>query len=104
MFGKPEWFKEKQFGWGLVPVSSRGWLYTGVWSVVIVAPFLVLLSMVKIPESLVWMGVSIGALTLDVRSIIKQKRQQKERDALFYIGDESDSHVATQNFDLQVKE
>lgn len=104
MFGKPEWFKEKTIGWGVVPVKWQGWGYTAIWSAVISGPFLTLLAMMKIPESLIWMALSVGALVLDVRSVVKQMRQKKERDALFYIGDEADSHVATKNFDLHVKE
>lgn len=104
MFGKPEWFEEKTIGWGLVPVSYKGWMYTGLWAGVIAAPFLILLTMLKIPEAFVWMLVSVGALTIDVRSVVKQMRQKKERDALFFIGDDAESHVATQNYDLHVKD
>ena len=104
MFGKPEWFREKTVGWGLVPITWRGWVYSLIWSGVIIGPFLVLLCMMKIPESIIWIAAGIGSLTLDVRSIVKQIRQKNERDSLFYIGDESDSQVSTKNFDLHVKQ
>ena len=28
MFGKPNWFRPKTFGWGLTPITWQGWAYT----------------------------------------------------------------------------
>jgi len=43
MFGKPQWFRPKSFGWGLTPITWEGWVYTLVWAVVLLGPFLWLL-------------------------------------------------------------
>jgi len=39
MFGKPNWFRPKTFGWGLTPITWQGWAYTAVWGGLLVAPF-----------------------------------------------------------------
>ncbi len=104
MFGKPEWFKKKTFGWGVTPISWQGWLYTGVWVTAIFLPFLFFLFARGPVESTVWLFAGIGALIWDVRAILNAM-DQEERKGLFYIGEEdSDSKVATRNFDLQVRE
>ena len=43
MFGKPNWFRPKTFGWGLTPITWQGWAYTGGWVGLLVAPFSLLL-------------------------------------------------------------
>ena len=72
MFGKPHWFKKKSFGWGLTPVSWQGWIYTLVWSGVMVAPFSLLLGWHLVTEAMVWLGASLGTLIYDVYLIMKQ--------------------------------
>ena len=44
MFGKKEWFRPKTFGWGLRPVCWQGWVYAGVWTLVLIVPFIGLLT------------------------------------------------------------
>ncbi len=44
MFGKPEWFRPKSFGWGLTPITWQGWLYTAAWSAVMIVPFIGLIT------------------------------------------------------------
>lgn len=106
MFGKPQWFRDKKIGWGLVPITWQGWAYTGIWSLVIAIPFLVMVLAFsnRIPEAIIWLGASIVALVFDVRKIKKAKRDE-ERSKLMFIGDdEGDAHVATRNYDLHVRE
>lgn len=105
MFGKPSWFKEKTFGWGLYPICRQGWIYTAVWAGVLCVPFLLLLSFRGVPESLIWMAVAIGVLIWDVRKILQQMRRKDEQD-VFFIGEDNNaaSHVATRNYDLHVRE
>ena len=74
MFGCPEWFREKRIGWGLTPVTWQGWLYTLVWCGLIAAPFVLLTASGRVPEALVWMGVSVGTLVWDVRQVLASLR------------------------------
>ena len=104
MFGKPDWFRKKRFGWGLSPKTWQGWIYALVWCVVLVGPFHLLLWSRGIVEAMIWLSAAIGALTWDVRLIIKEM-DRIERNSLHYIGDdESGSHVRTANFDFHTQD
>lgn len=71
MFGKPQWFKPKTFGWGLTPVTWQGWIYTLVWAVALLGPYLWLLFRLGIwPASLVE-GLLIGLLVADTWHILR---------------------------------
>ena len=69
MFGKPGWFRQKTVGWGLRPVSWKGWLYAVVWAGVISVPFIGLLANHLLFESLVWVVVMMVALLWDVQQV-----------------------------------
>ncbi|MHB0956017.1 MAG: hypothetical protein ACYC6N_19785 [Pirellulaceae bacterium] len=69
MFGKPEWFRKKKVGWGLDPVSWKGWLYTALWAAAIAVPFVGLLISHLWLEALVWSAVMMAALLWDVRQV-----------------------------------
>src|SRR5207237_1611177 len=56
MFGKPQWFRAKTFGWGLVPVAWQGWIYTAGWVTAIGLPFLLLIGRHPALEAMAWMG------------------------------------------------
>src|SRR4051794_23842724 len=71
MFGNPTWFRAKTIGWGLIPTRWQGWAYTGAWAAAITVPSIVLLSRQLLPEALVWLGASTGALVWDVRNILR---------------------------------
>lgn len=101
MFGKPEWFREKAWGWGLVPITREGWIYTWLWTAVMVAPYVVLVSFHRWPESFVWLAASLAALVWDVRQILAAKHPKPAKDVL-YIGDEDDS-VQTSKLDLRLR-
>ena len=72
MFGKPEWFRKKRFGWGLHPVTRQGWIYAAIWGGVISLPVVMLVSRQQTPEALIWFALSTGALIWDSRHIMKQ--------------------------------
>ena len=105
MFGKPEGFREKTWGWGLTPTKWQGWAYTLVWTSVLILPFLIfLLPMGRVPESILWLGFGLFMLTWDVRGIIKEMRYQAAGD-VFVIDDDTDaSSLATQNFDMHLRD
>jgi hypothetical protein len=75
MFGRPEWFRPKTFGWGLTPVTWQGWIYTGVWTALMVLPFVLLLLRHQPVEASAWLGLTIGALLYDVWLILRAKRE-----------------------------
>ena len=69
MFGKPQWFREKNLGWGLVPITWQGWVYSTLWGSVIVGPTIALVATKGAVESLIWMGASTAVLVWDVRKV-----------------------------------
>jgi hypothetical protein len=115
MFGNPQWFRPKAIGWGLVPVSFKGWLYTGGWIGAIAVPFVLLLSRQQPLEAFTWMTLGLGALAYDVRQILRSFRPvdsttatvaapPKREDNVLYILDSAPgAAVATRNFNLQVR-
>ena len=115
MFGNPQWFRPKAIGWGLVPVSFKGWLYTGGWIGAIAVPFLLLISRGQALEAFAWMTLGGGALAYDVRQILRSFRvtqsvtatvaaPPKREDNVLYIMDSNPGQrVATQNYNLQVR-
>jgi len=112
MFGKPQWFRPKTFGWGLIPVVWKGWLYTGGWVAAIGLPFLVLLGRHQALEAMAWLGVAVGALTYDVRQILSALCGPRKNaatppssdDKVLYILDSQPGQaVATRNYKLQVR-
>jgi hypothetical protein len=114
MFGKPQWFVPKKFGWGLHPVTWQGWVYTLAWAGVIAAPFIVLMMRHQPLEAGIWMLAACLALFYDVYLILRQMRGEpakKERPAaqsagrpndVLFIGDDAEP-VATRNFQLRRK-
>ena len=104
MFGNPSWFRAKRVGWGLVPVSWQGWVYTVVWSGALVLPFLILLSIARVPEALIWLTASIAALCWDVAQV--RREMEKRVDVEVEFVDEPSheaSHIATRHFDLRLR-
>ena len=106
MFGKPEWFREKTIGWGLFPITWQGWAYALVWTGLIIGPFIGLLSTGRVPESLVWMGASIGFVCWDVRQIMGEMHAAANPpEDLFYIDEETDTtQLATRSYDLHIRD
>ncbi len=103
MFGKPEWFKKKQNGLGITPVSRQGWRYSAGWLAVLLLPFLVLVSERLVVESLVWMIAGCGALMWDVRQILKAMGDST--DDVLYIDDTEtlSEQFATGKFDFRLR-
>jgi len=75
MFGKPEWFRPKTFGWGLTPVTWQGWVYTLVVAAVLVVPFNLLLHGGRHVEAFVWMAAALALVFYDVALILRKMRQ-----------------------------
>ena len=102
MFGQPSWFREKKFGWGLVPVTWQGWGYAAIWSGVLIAPFMLLVGRHLAFEALIWLGASVSMLLWDVRQILRAKRESSPVDDVLYIGDEElvTNGVSTDRFDF----
>jgi hypothetical protein len=122
MFGKPEWFRPKAIGWGLVPTSWQGWGYTTGWASAIAAPFLLLVSREQPLEALAWLGIGISALAWDVGQIrsvmglpavrrrsapatpaVAPAAAKKEDNVLYILDSNPGAQVATRNYKLQVR-
>lgn len=114
MFGKPQWFRLKTFGWGLVPVRWQGWGYTASWVAAIGLPFMLLVGRHQSLEATAWLGLSISALTHDVWQIRRAIRgpqgkagraaAAREDDGVLYILDSQPGQpVATRNYNLQTR-
>ena len=97
MFGKPEWFVPKKFGWGLTPVTKEGWIYAGVWLGVLLLPFLVLLfyfgetGLERGIKAFVWLGAMIAFLIFDVKLILRAMARKEEEKDVFRIMDEEET-------------
>ena len=91
MFGKPEWFKPKAFGWGLTPVTKEGWIYAGAWAAILIVPFLAFLGVGRWPEALIWLAFSIGVLVVDVKLILRAMVRKEEEKDVFRIMDEEET-------------
>lgn len=103
MFGKPNWFKEKQVGWGVTPVSWQGWSYAVIWGVAIALPFILLISSHKVPEAFVWLAVSGGLLVWDVRQVLTVIKHEQKEDLFVIDENETESgRLATKKYDLYV--
>jgi len=117
MFGKPQWFRPKTIGWGLVPITWQGWLYTGGWGGAIALPFLLLIARHQPVEAAAWMALGIGGLTCDVWQILRTYRAPRSATAaspvasggkvddnvLYILDSRPGQPVATRNYNLQVR-
>ena len=75
MFGKPQWFRAKKIGWGLVPIRWQGWIYAVCWSAGIALPFLLLLARHQPLEATAWLALAVSGLTYDVWQILRLIRR-----------------------------
>ena len=113
MFGKPQWFREKKLGWGLVPITWQGWTYTAAWGAAIVLPYWVLVERHQAWEATTWLTLGIGALTYDVWQVLRamkggaaaQMAAAATDDDILYILDNgpATSPVVTRNYNLRLK-
>lgn len=79
MFGKPQWFRKKRWGWGLTPTCWQGWCYVLVWVVVIDVPFVAFLVRGQPSAAAAWLIAAIAVLLWDVAKIIRAiDAQQKQ--------------------------
>ena len=113
MFGNPQWFRPKAIGWGLVPVSLKGWLYAGGWIGAIALPFVLLLTRGQPVEAGTWAVLGLGAMAYDVRQILRSFRgaestvaaatPTREDNVLYILDSAPGVPVATRNYNLQVR-
>ena len=114
MFGKPQWFRPKTLGWGLVPVRWQGWGYTALWAAAIGLPFMLLVGRHQALEATAWLGLSVSALTYDVWQILRAIRlpqsaaepaglAEKDDGVLYILDSHPGKPVATRNYSLQVR-
>ncbi|MCA9269234.1 MAG: hypothetical protein KDA41_12220 [Planctomycetales bacterium] len=105
MFGKPEWFKPKTFGWGLTPVTWQGWVYTLIWLIALTLPFNLLLWVRGAPEAVIWLVAGIAFLCFDVYLILKAMHRKEEEKEVFMIMDEEETRrdeIKTGKFEMRV--
>lgn len=95
MFGKPEWFAPKSFGWGLRPVTKEGWIYAGVWAGVLALPFLILLFADKWIEAIIWLAAMMAFLVVDVKMILRTMARNEEEKEVLRIMDEEETRHET---------
>ena len=104
MFGKPDWFKKKRFGWGITPIRWQGWVYTATWIGVLIIPFLLLIGQHLMVESLLWLIAAMGTFVWDVRQILSAMRSVAKDDVL-YIGESEtpSEQFPTRNFEFRLR-
>lgn len=78
MFGRPEWFEPRSIGWGLMPRTWQGWVYTAGWAILLAGPFLLLISAHWIWPAVIWLLVAMVVLIGDVADILRQLSAQDE--------------------------
>ena len=104
MFGKPDWFKKEQRGWGVTPLCWQGWGYTATWIGVLIVPFLLLAGEGLMLESLIWLTAATGAFVWDVRQILGAMSPVADEDVLYIDETETLSEqFATRNFDFRLR-
>lgn len=112
MFGKPEWFRDKKIGWGLIPVSWQGWTYTAAWGAAITGPFVALMSQsnatmtYRLGSALIWTAFMLSGLVWDVWQIKRARlaaQTPPKKEPVLYIGDDDARSVSTKNLDLQLR-
>ncbi len=93
MLGKPEWFKRRKWlGWGLMPATWQGWVYT----LVLVLPIAIISSLPNVEEKmrigfiLIWAIIFSLDLIRIMISVNKDEREKiheaiAERNALWTI-------------------
>lgn len=77
MFGQSSWFREKEMGWGLVPVTWQGWVYVVLWCAVLTGPFVLLLADEKPWEATIWLLLAVAVLLFDVWVIVAAIHAEK---------------------------
>jgi len=105
MFGNPQWFRKKKFGWGLTPITVQGWIYALCWATVLAAPFALLVVRYQPAEAMIWLTVAGSLLVYDIRHIRRGMQPPKPADDVLYIGDDdaTSERLATRNFEFQLR-
>ena len=105
MFGKREWFRPKTIGWGLRPVRWQGWAYAAAWALVLIVPFVGLLTRLLVPEAVLWLIAAVAVLVWDVRQILGEIRADTAAGiAPTGAPRAGKSRLATRRFDLRLRD
>lgn len=101
MFGNPDYFKPES---KLIPKPRRrsGWAFYVCWLGAIVIPSLCMVGMGKVIEPIAWFLISTIWFSVDTLVTSRNIKRKAELEKLFFIGEE-DSHVSTQNYDLNLR-
>jgi hypothetical protein len=104
MFGNHTWFQDSRLPWGISPVNWKGKMYFTLWAAFIVLPFLTLLGVDRLPESIIWLVSSKLFWFWDVRQIHSAMHPAPEPDDVFVIDENTDvSKLATRNYDMRLR-
>ncbi len=103
MFGKTDWFRQDSTSLAPGPVARQGWLYYGMWLVVIAVPTALLVMRGQFPESAVWAAVAGGGFMLDLRRLRLDLRHQAAISRLHFVGDDQPPAVETGKYRLEIK-
>ena len=101
MFGNPQYFQTKKSIFPK-PAKLSGWLFYVLWISAILGPTIAMLAWGQYIQLLVWLVISVSWFSLDSISTSRQIQRKVELDQLFYVGEE-DSHVSTENYDLNLR-
>ena len=111
MFGQPHWFSAKSCCLGLRPASWQGWFYGLVWLGILLVPFVGFLSAERVVESLIWIGGATCFLMWDIKEItakmesgLVQIDAKEEDEDVLYISDDENTQLATNNYDLHIRD
>ena len=100
-FGKPQWFRRKQAGWGLVPVRWQGWAYAAAWSAIVSLPFVGLIGQHLFWEAGVWLLAAGSLLVWDIHQVRRALEPPPETEALAIEVPSAASSVTTRRFRLR---
>jgi hypothetical protein len=104
MFGNHTWFRDSRLPWGISPVNWKGTTYLTIWAVFIVLPFLALLGIGRLPESIIWLVSAKLFWFWDVRQIHAAMHPAPEPEDVFVIDEQTDvSKLATRNYEMRLR-
>ncbi len=125
MFGKPQWFKPKTWGWGVHPVTWQGWAWVAGWLGVMLVPYVSFLSNHMFVEGFIWLGAMLTVMIGDVWQILRGMRPPTPRpipvpkqsptphqpaankmpdDGILFLGETHNRPVGTKNYDFRVRQ
>ena len=67
-----QWFRPKRFGWGVQPISIKGWGYLLLWTAILLVPGFLMVRVRKPIFGFIWISSATVAMTVDVWFILRQ--------------------------------